>query len=89
MIAAGDIACDGCGQSATAGLIEQLTFVVGTGGGDYDVTFGGPRIGALETSIAGTHGVLELTLLSASYQWQFIAVDGSRPSKASGSGLCH
>ncbi|MFL5304981.1 MAG: metallophosphoesterase family protein [Polyangia bacterium] len=65
------------------------TFVVGTGGGDYDVTFGGPRAGALETSIAGTHGVLELTLRSASYEWQFIAVDGSRPSKASGSALCH
>lgn len=65
------------------------TFVVGTGGGDFDTTFGGPRLGALETSITGTHGVLELTLSPAGYQWQFISVDGSRPSTASGTGICH
>jgi hypothetical protein len=33
------------------------TFVVGTGGGDYDTTFGGPRADAHENEIVGTHGV--------------------------------
>ena len=65
------------------------TFVVGTGGGDFDTTFGGPRLGVLDTSITGTFGVLELTLLPGSYQWQFVSADGTRPSAASGSALCH
>lgn len=65
------------------------TFVVGTGGGDFDTTFGGPHQAALETSITGSYGVLELTLLPRSYQWQFITVDGNRPPAAAGSGACH
>lgn len=65
------------------------TFVVGTGGGDFDTTFGGPRLGALEMGLTGTHGVLELTLLPDRYQWQFVTVDGQRPSAASGTGMCH
>ena len=65
------------------------TFVVGTGGGDFDTTLGGPRLGALEASVTGTHGLLELTLFPASYQWQFVAVDGNRPSAASGMAMCH
>lgn len=65
------------------------TFVVGTGGGDFDTTFGGPRLADLETSITGTHGVLELTFSPTGYQWQFVAADGSRPPAASGSELCH
>jgi len=65
------------------------TFVVGTGGGDFDTTFGGPRLSDLEASILGTHGLLELTLSPSSFQWQFITVDGSKPSAASGSELCH
>jgi hypothetical protein len=65
------------------------TFVVGTGGGDYDTTFGGPRVTALETSLTSTHGVLELTLHPDRYEWQFVATDGSRPPAASGAASCH
>jgi alkaline phosphatase len=65
------------------------TFVVGTGGGEFDTTFGGPRLFALETSITGTFGVLELTLSPTGYAWQFVGADGSRPASASGSGACH
>ncbi|HVZ85425.1 MAG TPA: metallophosphoesterase [Polyangia bacterium] len=65
------------------------TFVVGTGGGDYDTTFGGPRAGALETTLVRTHGVLQMTLHPDGYEWQFVAVDGSRPPAASGSAPCH
>jgi hypothetical protein len=65
------------------------TFVVGTGGGDYDTTFGGPRVGALETKIVGVHGVLELTLRRAAYDWRFVSVGGDTPAGASGSAACH
>ena len=65
------------------------TFVVGTGGGDYDTTFGGPRAGALEAKVVGTHGVLELTLRGDGYDWRFIAVGGGTPDGASGSAACH
>jgi hypothetical protein len=65
------------------------TFVVGTGGGDYDTTFGGPRAGALEAKVVGTHGVLELTLRSNAYDWRFIAVGGATPAGTSGSAACH
>lgn len=78
---------DDTGQLDLGGGIR--TFVVGTGGGEFDTTFGGPRLSALETSLTGTHGVLELTLLPNGYQWQFVATDGSRPAAASGSELCH
>jgi hypothetical protein len=78
---------DDSGKLDLAGGIR--TFVVGTGGGDFDTTFGGPHMSDLETSILGTHGLLELTLSPNSYQWQFVGVDGSRPPAASGSELCH
>jgi len=65
------------------------TFVVGTGGGDYDTTFGGPRVGALETEIVGTHGVLEMTLRRNSFDWRFLPVGSSAPAGASGSAACH
>jgi hypothetical protein len=65
------------------------TFVVGTGGGEYDTGFGGPRMGALETKIVGVHGVLALTLRPNGYDWQFIAVGGGAPTAASGHGACH
>lgn len=78
---------DNAGQLDLAHGIR--TFVIGTGGGDFDTTFGGARLGVLETSITGSYGVLELTLLPRSYQWQFITVDGSKPSAAAGSGACH
>jgi hypothetical protein len=65
------------------------TFVVGTGGGDYDTTFGGPRAGALEAEITGTHGVLEMTLRQNGYDWRFIPVAGNTPAGAAGSAACH
>jgi hypothetical protein len=65
------------------------TFVVGTGGGDYDTTFGGPRAGALEAKIVGTHGVLEMTLRPSAYDWRFIPVGADTPAGASGTALCH
>jgi len=78
---------DDDGQLDVAGGIR--TFVVGTGGGEFDTTFGGPRLGVLETSLTGSYGVLELTLSPTSYDWQFVTVDGARPPAASGSALCH
>jgi len=78
---------DDTGQLDLGGGIR--TFVVGTGGGDFDTTFAGPRASDLEASILGTHGLLELTLSSNGSGWQFIAGDGSKPPAASGSELCH
>ena len=65
------------------------TFVVGTGGGDFDTTFGGPRLGALEASLVGVHGVLQLTLRRQGYDWRFIPVGSGTPSAPSGSAACH
>ena len=65
------------------------TFVVGTGGGDYDTTFGGPRGGALEANVVGVHGVLEMTLRPNAYDWRFITVGSGTPVGASGSAACH
>jgi hypothetical protein len=65
------------------------TFIVGTGGGDYDTTCGGPRAGALEAKIVGTHGVLEMTLRTNGYDWRFMPVGSSTPPGASGSAACH
>jgi hypothetical protein len=65
------------------------TFVVGTGGGDYDTSFGGPRLGALEAKDAGVHGVLELTLRRDGYDWRFLTVGSGMPVAASGSAACH
>jgi hypothetical protein len=65
------------------------TFVVGTGGGDYDTVFGGPRLGALETKIVGVHGVLQMTLRPTGYDWRFIPIGGDTPAGASGSAACH
>jgi hypothetical protein len=65
------------------------TFVVGTGGGDYDTTFGGPRGGALEAKVVGVHGVLEMTLRRDAYDWRFIEVGSGAPVGPSGSARCH
>jgi acid phosphatase type 7 len=65
------------------------TFVVGTGGGDYDTTFGGPRMGALEASLVGVHGILQLTLRPQSYDWRFIPVGSGTPTGPSGTAACH
>jgi len=65
------------------------TFVVGTGGAGYHAAFGGAHESAIEVSVTDNHGVLELTLRDAGYDWRFVAVDGSVPAGASGSGRCH
>jgi hypothetical protein len=65
------------------------TFVVGTGGGDYDTTFGGPRMGALEASLVGVHGILQLTLRPRSYDWRFIPVGNGTSTGPSGTAACH
>jgi hypothetical protein len=65
------------------------TFVVGTGGGDYDTTFGGPHGGALEAKVVGVHGVLEMTLRRDAYDWRFIEVGSGAPVGPSGSAKCH
>jgi hypothetical protein len=76
-----------------AGAVDPVrgirTFIVGTGGGDYDTTFGGPRVGALEAKVVGTHGVLEMTLRRNAYEWRFLPVGGGTPAGASGSAVCH
>jgi hypothetical protein len=65
------------------------TFVVGTGGGDYDTTFGGPRSGALEAKVVGVHGVLEMTLRPTEYDWRFIPAGSGTPTGPSGTAACH
>jgi hypothetical protein len=61
-------------------------FVVGTGGEDLR-PFGTP-IANSEVREAATFGVLELTLLPASYTWQFIPEAGDTFTD-SGSTPCH
>ncbi len=65
------------------------TFVVGTGGGDFDTVFGGPRMGALDAKLVGSFGVLVLTLHPTSYDWQFTTVDGTTPAATAGTAACH
>jgi hypothetical protein len=65
------------------------TFVVGTGGAEYDTGFGGPRVSALEAKIVGVHGVLVLTLRPDGYDWRFLAVGNSAPAASSGTSACH
>jgi hypothetical protein len=60
-----------------------------SGGGDYDTTFSGPRSGALEAKIVGTHGILQMTLRQTGYDWRFVTVGGSIPDGASGTAACH
>ena len=65
------------------------TFVVGTGGGEFDAGFAGPRVSALETTLVDIHGVLELTLRPGGYDWRFVAVGGDTAAAASGTDACH
>jgi hypothetical protein len=60
-------------------------FVVGTGGAELR-----PFVDIQPHSVvrdASAHGVLRMVLRTSSYDWQFIAVDGS--VRDSGSGRCH
>lgn len=59
-------------------------FVVGTGGAEL-YTSSRPQAN-IETSLS-MFGVLKLTLRSGSYDWQFIAIDGS--VRDSGQAVCH
>ena len=67
------------------------SFVIGTGGADaYDEWVPTLHPEAVETTIAGRFGILELTLEPAAYLWRFVAADGSPDgeSLAHGRGVC-
>jgi hypothetical protein len=72
----------GAGNSATG--IRQ--FVVGTGGASLR-SFGTVKANS-QVRNSGTHGVIKLTLGSASYDWQFIPIAG-KTFTDSGTGTCH
>ncbi len=75
------------GLSATADPAQGIAeFVVGTGGGNFtELVY--PLQPNSVASAANVYGVLKLTLHAASYDWQFISVDGSYSD--SGSAGCH
>jgi hypothetical protein len=62
-------------------------FVVGTGGGNLR-DFGGPPLPTTEVRNSNTWGVLKLTLLPTSYEWEFLPAPGSGGFTDSGSGSC-
>jgi hypothetical protein len=61
-------------------------FIVGTGGVNADYRFITSKPNS-ERQINGQNGVLKLTLLADSYQWEFVTVNGSVAD--SGTGQCH
>src|SRR5262245_16736727 len=61
-------------------------FIVGTGGVNADYRFVTTKPSS-EKQITGQNGVLKLTLLADSYQWEFVTVNGSVAD--SGTGQCH
>jgi hypothetical protein len=71
------------GQPDPNGVRE---IVVGTGGADLDGF--GPSLPTSEVRDNSTYGVLKLTLRTSSYDWQFVAVDGSTFTD-SGNTACH
>jgi hypothetical protein len=62
-------------------------FIAGTGGRSL-YPFLGPPLANTEVRSALAHGVLELTLHAASYDWEFVPVAGETFTDA-GSGECH
>ena len=70
------------GRPATDGIRE---FVVGTGGAPLRAFEAPVANSVIRSSLA--HGVLKMTLHQASYDWQFISVDGSFSDH--GSATCH
>ena len=54
-------------------------FVVGTGG-RTSRNFNNPEPGS-ESAVAGSNGILKLTLHSNAYEWEFITVHGEGPDK--------
>lgn len=75
---------DGAGNADPAGIPE---FVVGTGGRSFFTVSATPRPSSLD-QITNTFGVLQMTLSSNSYSWQFVPtnVGGSTDS---GQASCH
>jgi acid phosphatase type 7 len=70
------------GEVASEGGIRQ--FVVGTGGATLR-DFDGEKPNS-EARIAGKHGLLELTLNSASYTWRFWSIEDAEPLDAGEAG---
>ena len=61
-------------------------FVVGTGGADLQ-SFAAAKPNS-QLRLGGIHGVLELVLHPASYQWRFVSEDGAMLDKG-GPVACH
>lgn len=74
---------DGRGDPAR-GIRE---FIVGTGGVNADYRFITSKPNS-ERQISGQNGVLKLTLLADSYQWEFVSAPNGSISD-SGTGTCH
>ena len=74
---------DGSGDPAR-GIRE---FIVGTGGVNADYRFITNKPNS-ERQISGQNGVLKLTLLADSYQWEFVTAPNGSISD-SGTGTCH
>ena len=79
----GPQSADGRGDPAR-GIRE---FIVGTGGVNADYRFVTTKPNS-EQRIAGQNGVLKLTLLADSYQWEFVTTPNGAVAD-SGSGSCH
>jgi len=76
---------DAQGRADPEGGIRQ--FVVGTGGGGGEAPISDP-IANSEVRIDGIDGVLKLTLLPKSYEWEFVPVEGESFTD-SGAAQCH
>lgn len=79
------------GQPSEDGISE---FIVGTGGDTYgpfpegDSWDGEPKPGGLVALEGQTYGVLDLTLGTDSYDWEFVTADGHPEFEDSGSADC-
>ena len=71
------------GVANPAGIRE---FVVGTGG--YSLNAFKTTVANSQERYRATNGVLKLTLHSTSYDWRFVAEDGTTPPGLSGSDSC-
>ena len=71
------------GKADPAGIRE---FVVGTGG--YSLNAFKTTVANSQERYRATYGVLKLTLHSTSYDWRFVAEDGTTPPGLSGSDSC-
>jgi CARDB/Calcineurin-like phosphoesterase len=76
---------DSAGNADSNGIRE---FVVGTGGRSHKPFPSAARAANSELSDDADFGILDLTLGSGSYSWQFVPT-GDGPALDSGSGTCH